>query len=679
MHEIYKDYLFEKHILVSNGNLEDKNAFEVLFALAHFFGVKIIKGRKLVNYEMIGELSKRFGENVPEPFYKGFPRSVRELTTEELLFDQLLHYSETYGLGDFEESGHSVFEKDFERIAFQEDTVIKEFAVQTEEEAEETVQIIVNNLLAGSRPLSERQYALSLAYILDHDEVVLDIVSKNTLVRLLIDTKRLSLADKMNLSDVMKVVDELNYRNYNNSNPKKLNLKNQDRKFLTEVLDRMFQGDRCDIRTCYEKKQLWNGFLHHIHYQPENEAASVFVRAMREKGNESVYSEFEKLLRDNKRQEAAKLLLEKKGTSVLLRNLDYIISRMDGEEAESFLSGFPKDCSVLILLQLLFRYESVSWGKGRTFRFSRYNLLKVHTETPKEQDRRQSRISEEQIKTLKSVIRSNLNERLKNRLGKVYVDPAMKNYALPLSESTSQGGFGVLSKGSRIHICEGKKLRAFTYWEKVNDIDLSAFALTEEGRKKEFSWRTMAAQQSGAIIFSGDETSGYHGGSEYFDINIPEFKVRHPEYRYLVFCNNVFTGITFSKCFCKAGYMLRDEDDSGEIYEPKTVETAFLVDCESTFAYLFGIDLEKNEFIWLNQARNSNAQVAGSTSLTFLLDYFHTTEIFNVYDFFEMMAEEIVEDPMEAEIVVSDHETAYADCAEMIREYDFEKIRALME
>lgn len=678
MHEIYKDYLFEKHILVSNGNLEDKNAFEVLFALAHFFGVKIIKGGKLANYEMIGDLSKRFGENVPEPFYKGFPGSVRELTTEELLFDQLLHYSVTYGLGDFEEPGHSVFEKDFERIAFREATEVKEFVVQTEEEAEETVQTIVNDLLAGSRPLSERQYALALAYILDHDEVVPDIVSKNTLVRLLIDTKRLSLADKMNLSDVMKVVDELNYRNYNNSNPKKLNLKNQDRKFLTEILDRMFQGDRCDIRTCYEKKQLWNGFLHHLHYQPENEAASIFVRTMREKGNESVYSEFEKLMRENRRQEATKLLREKKGTSVLLRNLDYIISRMDNEETEAFLSGFPKDCSVLILLQLLFRYESVSQGKGRTFRFSRHNLLKVHTETPQEQDRRQSRLSEEQIKTLKSVIRSTLSERLKNRLGKVYVDPVMKNYALPLSESTSQGGFGVLSKGSRIHIGEGKKLRVFTYWERVNDIDLSVFALTEDGRKKEFSWRTMAAQQSGAITFSGDETSGYHGGSEYFDINIPEFKEQYPEYRYLVFCNNVFTGITFSKCFCKAGYMLRDEEDSGEIYEPKTIESAFLVDCESTFAYLFGIDLIKNEFIWLNQARNSNAQVAGSTSLTFLLDYFHTTEIFNVYDFFKMMAEELVEDPMEAEIVVSDHETAYADGAEMIREYDFEKIRAFM-
>ena len=283
MQEIYKDYLFEKHILVREGDCEEKNVFETLFALAHFFGIRIIKGEKYVDHGMIGELSKRLGENVPEPFYKGFPKSVLELTTEELLFDQLLHYFTTYGLGDFDEPGHSVFEKDFERIAFQEDVKIKEFEVQTEEEAEETIKNIVHNLLASSRPLNERQYALSLAYIFDHAGEMPEIASKNTLVRLLIDTKRVSLADEMNLSDVMKVVDELNYRHYNNTNPQKLNFKNQDRKFLTGILERMFQGNRCDIRTCYEKKQLWNGFLHHIHYQPKNEAASVFVRAMREK------------------------------------------------------------------------------------------------------------------------------------------------------------------------------------------------------------------------------------------------------------------------------------------------------------------------------------------------------------------------------------------------------------
>ena len=36
-----------------------------------------------------------------------------------------------------------MFEKDFERAAFQEETEVQEFVIQTEEEAEETVRVIV--------------------------------------------------------------------------------------------------------------------------------------------------------------------------------------------------------------------------------------------------------------------------------------------------------------------------------------------------------------------------------------------------------------------------------------------------------------------------------------------------------------------------------------------------------
>ena len=478
----------------------------------------------------------------------------------------------------------------------------------------------------------------------------------------------------------MKIVDELNYRYYHNDNPKKLNLKNQDRKFLTALLDRMFRGDRCDICTCYEKKQLWNGFLHHIHYQPKNEEAEIFVHAMRTKGNESVYSEFEKLMQENRCQQAAELLREKKGTSALLRNMDYIISRMDREDEQTFLSEFPEDCSTLILLQLLFRYEGVKRKNGRIFKFTQHNLMKVHYETPEESEKCQSRLTEEQVKEVGKMIRSKLSEKLRNRLlGKVYIEPSMKNYTLPLAENTLQGGLGVLSKGSRIPIDEGKKLRAFTYWEKVNDIDLSVFALTEDGNRREFSWRTMSRHQSGAITYSGDQTSGYLGGSEYFDINLPEFKAQYSEYRYLIFCDNVYSGKNFNKCFCKAGYMLREWDDSGQVYEPKTVKSAYLVNCESTFAYLFGIDLFTNEFVWLNVAKNSKSRVAGDTNLSFLTDYFHLTDVMNMYDFFSMMAEKIVEDPMEADVVVTDHEVKCTEEAQIIREYDFEKIRMLME
>lgn len=335
--------------------------------------------------------------------------------------------------------------------------------------------------------------------------------------------------------------------------------------------------------------KAWNGFLHHIHYQPKNEEAEIFVHAMRTKGNESVYSEFEKLMQESRCQQAAELLREKKGTSALLRNMDYIISRMNKEEGQRFCMEFPEDCSTLILLQLLFRYEGKQRKDGRIFKFTQHNLMKVHYETPEESEKGQSRLTEKQVKEVGKMIRSKLSEKLRNRLGKVYIEPSMKNYALPLAENTSQGGFGVLSKGSRIPIEEGKKLRAFTYWEKVNDIDLSVFALTEDGNRREFSWRTMSRHQSGAITYSGDETSGYLGGSEYFDINLPEFKARYSEYRYLIFCDNVYSGKNFNECFCKAGYMLRDWEDSGQVYEPKTVKSAYRINCESTFAYLFGM------------------------------------------------------------------------------------------
>ena len=125
--------------------------------------------------------------------------------------------------------------------------------------------------------------------------------------------------------------------------------------------------------------------------------------------------------------------------------------------------------------------------------------------------------------------------------------------------------------------------------------------------------------------------------------------------------------------------MLRDWDDSGQVYEPKTVKSSYHVNCESTFAYLFGIDLFTNEFVWLNVAKNSNARVAGDTGLSFLTDYFHLTEVMNMYDFFSMMAEKIVKDPMEADVVVTDREVNCIEEARIIREYDFEKIRVLME
>lgn len=678
MKKIYIDYLFEKHLMVSEGE-ESKNPLETLFALANLFNIRIVKGDKLVRDYMIRVAADQLGENVPEPFYRGFPQSVRQLTSDQLLFDQMIHYITTYGLGNFSEAGHSLFEEQFERTAFKEGADIKEFTIVTKEEAEAILSESVNNLLAGTRPLSDEQYELVKTYIIDYGFNAEDIASKNTCVRLLIDTHILAIADYMVLSDVIRLVDEINYREYANTNLKKLNLKNQTRKFITQVINRMFETGRVDIRNCFEKKKLWNGLLHHIHYKAVSEEAQKFVDAMRGKVNDSVYSEFERHMTAKNIRAAIDTLKSGKGSAAVIRKLNYMISRCGSLEDMQYICSNIDTKNVIVLIQLLVEYSMRNGGNvPRRFAFTKYNMLKVHNETPEEQKKRKSMISEGQAAMLADYISENLKKVLKGRLGRVYIDPAMKNYALPIQENTSQGGFGVLTRGSRVKLPETKKLRAFTYWEKVNDIDLSAFGINDKGERKEFSWRTMAGNQSQAITYSGDETSGYNGGSEYFDIDMDEFRRMYPDLQYIILCDNVYSGVHFSNCICKAGYMTRDLNDSGEVYEPKTVKTSFVIDCNSTFAYLYGIDLRTNELIWLNMARNSNATVAGTTDMSFLTDYFHVTDIINVYTFFEMMATEMVTDISEAEVVVTDKAVECGENVQVIREYDTDKMIAIM-
>lgn len=331
----------------------------------------------------------------------------------------------------------------------------------------------------------------------------------------------------------------------------------------------------------------------------------------------------------------------------------------------------------------------------RTFVFQKNNTIRVHKETEDEVKRRKSNLSFSTIRVAENAIRRQLGNALKDRIGKVWIDPKLEKLAVPLQTATGNSGFGVLPTGSRIKIPEGKFIRAFTYWEKVNDIDLSAFALTEDGRQKEFSWRNMWDKQGNDITYSGDQTSGYYGGSEYLDINIELFKRNHPDYRYLVFCNNVYSGINFSQCDCKAGFMIRGEYNvplwkgekreerkfiGGETFDPKTVATSYRINAESTFAYLFAIDLETREMVWLNLTREGHTRVAGTTNMGWLMKYLNMANVFNLKDLYTMASEMIVSNPAAADILVTDKtDLPHGWSDSTVHSWDFEKMLSLLK
>ncbi len=718
---IFEDHLFAQGYFVAGvptavgaGDEQAETVVASLVALWHYARIHVTTNPELANEHMISVAQRNLGFNVPLSFYRGFPESVRHMGPDVRLADQLLHYFRTYCLGDFSHAGHSVFEARYERLAFDEDVEPKEFAIITLAEADELLKRAVEGFLSSTRPLNAKDQELVEAYASNNSEFSVEhCACKDTAIRLVLNTGDLSCTRFIELPDVIRLVEWLHELRYTEqkliysefhtglsileyepvSRMKKLNLRNCDRKLITAVIDQIVERGSVDIDTCLEKKRLWNGLLHHLHYRPKCTQAHEFCEAIRSKNRRSAYSVMERCLVAGDVRGATDALLKAKGPGAVLRHLDHLLSRIDDNrdlaQVESDVGYVLAACNSrnrLILVQLLLKYGTMPVGANREgardFSFVRLGQLTKHHESEGEIARRRSLLPDGRAASAASWVRGQLERVCHGSLGRVYVADEMRHMAVPLQEGASMGGFGTLSRGTRIPLPRGKKVRAFTYWEKVDDIDLSCLALDDSGKTLEFSWRTMSSVRSRAIAFSGDQTSGYDGGSEYFDVDIATFaRECGIRWRYLVFCDNVFSSKTFDHCVCRAGYMLRDLVDSGEVFEPATVQSSFVVNCKSRAAFLFALDLRDPAFIWLNLGERSMRHIAGKGGFSFLHRHLRIADVFNVRDFATMLASEVVTTPEDADVVFADktaEELGLHEGQELIRPNDVTRFLELL-
>lgn len=232
MHDILKKYLFDKCILVNDTN-DNKDYKAVLLALANKLGIQIVEGEKKLNIDIFKYASKMMGENIPLPFYEGFPESVLKLTVDELQLDQLIHYIITYGQGDFSTPGHSLLEENIKRNAFSEFYQIKKFRVLSLDEAIEYLYSVMDDMASNSRPLTQAQYDVFLLMYEEYGYLPKNFKSKDILARLYLDTNKDIFISYFELNDVLRILGYIQNDYYRKSELLPLNLKNCHRKIIT--------------------------------------------------------------------------------------------------------------------------------------------------------------------------------------------------------------------------------------------------------------------------------------------------------------------------------------------------------------------------------------------------------------------------------------------------------------
>lgn len=190
---------------------------------------------------------------------------------------------------------------------------------------------------------------------------------------------------------------------------------------------------------------------------------------------------------------------------------------------------------------------------------------------------------------------------------KVFIDPALYQYAVPFQVREQGVATRVVGRGSRVPIGPGEFLRFFVWWKDIDsedrwsgrvDLDLSLSFMDENFKvTSEVAFYNLRNE---AAVHSGDITSAPEGAAEYIDVRDAELARMAGGARYVAASVLSYTYQPYSQIpEAVAGVMLRENLDAGEVFDGKTVETAFSLTQDSNGILPYVFDLQTRELIWV--------------------------------------------------------------------------------
>lgn len=246
-------------------------------------------------------------------------------------------------------------------------------------------------------------------------------------------------------------------------------------------------------------------------------------------------------------------------------------------------------------------------------------------------------------------------------LGKCFIDPQLKNYLVPFSQRSASKALRTIARGSRLSLPDTDTLRFFIWWKNGKsrtDIDLSASMFD-----KDFAYVSAITYynlKDFGGVHSGDIVDAPHGASEFIDISRSRCLKRGV--RYIVMSVSSFTEQPYCdlpECF--AGWMGREKPDSGEIYEPKTVQDKLDLAANSKIALPAIFDLQDGDVIWADMSLTKwpywyNTVAANLWGIQLTLKSLVSLSKPNLYDLLRLHVAargELVESASEADTVFS--------------------------
>jgi stress response protein SCP2 len=322
-------------------------------------------------------------------------------------------------------------------------------------------------------------------------------------------------------------------------------------------------------------------------------------------------SQLEAALREHQPANALRLLEQRPGE--FGRRFDHLLREINARQPdllEAFTVAFHERIAKLttpMLLTLLAHLSSRARPVRKRVFFPKGEALYSYA-TP---DARAT-LPIAQLEVFTNLIEHELLRRAeaKSAFSSAVIDHDLQNVFVPFSERNASPSKVLVPRGSVLEIPKNQRLRLFMHWMQDErqrvDLDLSVAFYDERWRFVDQCDFTKLQSSTGDFVHSGDYTDAPapHGASEFIDLDVRRLRERGIRYAMMIVFS--YNSVPFDRMpFAFAGIMER-HDNTGEIFEARTVKHKFDLQGNAQIAIPMVVNLAQHNMRWLDVKLGAN-------------------------------------------------------------------------
>jgi len=553
-----------------------------------------------------------------EPMYPNFPRQVMEASAGELLFNAMTHY---YGfvlsdqLGDpnlvmlprYEKEARPILEG-FHELRWIELGSAEDF------DAIFTSRASSN----GSLSESDKEVLRWFAETANIEQLLPDrIPQKETLaflVSALPNPECLAHGIKT-ATDVLRIAVAMSEGDVSLAEPTKFrNFSKRERRFLLNCLEQSGESRTEDMLRWRARWIRLGERLHPGDFKKRYPKTLVSFDTLRNnKPFKTFHSKVEESIGSGDADKTLELLSQRPGD--FARRLDHVLRTQTNQQQT--LGAFfhvAENVSTPVLFQAWRHFEQRDLIHSRAF-FPKGNAAKVQFQEGALPDLQQG-VAQAAADGLRQVLRARFSNL--PPLGKVFIDERLQDQVVPFSQRSASRSLRSIARGSSFDLPTGDTVRFFCWWKNMApgggfpcrvDLDLSASLFNMHWESQgDIAYYNL---KQGQCYHSGDITSAPQGACEFVDVSLKSVLAMNARFVVMSVCS--YTGqpfLTLPECF--GGWMMREHANSGEIFEPKTVQNKVDITAASRVCTPVIIDAQERRVFWADLELRSASQLTNA-------------------------------------------------------------------